>query len=420
MKLTINLLYFCTLLVVIGAPPVNENAKRGKARPPSNVNEDSDDVLDSLEYGRYLKEVVEILESDPNFKKKLEKASPDDIKSGNIAEHLSLVQHHIRTQLDEAKQREMSRLRDLVGRKIRNLSEKQRLALSRANLNGKRIQQFLPQHIDHETSDTFNEADLERLIRHASKDLDEIDRKREQEFKEYEMQKEYQRRIKLAKLTAEERRRLEQLHRETLEKKKRHRQVNHPGSVDQMEEVWKKVDKLDANQFTPKSFFKLHDINGDNLLDEGEIEAIMLKEAAKIHEDTPDGDPVEEEEEMDRMREHVMKEFDKNNDRMLSLDEFERGINGKEAKNDQGWKSIEDNPVFSDQEFQRFSEKMAPVSTPIPLRQTSSPANNPQPPVVSEATVRPSSSSSIIVQGQQIPQQEQKPVPPVLPVAIKQ
>jgi hypothetical protein len=40
---------------------------------------------------------------------------------------------------------------------------------------------------------------------------------------------------------------------------------------------------------------------------------------------------------MDRMREHVMKEFDKNNDRMLSFEEFQLGINGTAAKNDQGW-----------------------------------------------------------------------------------
>ncbi len=40
---------------------------------------------------------------------------------------------------------------------------------------------------------------------------------------------------------------------------------------------------------------------------------------------------------MDRMREHVMREFDKNNDRMLSFQEFELGINGTGAKNDQGW-----------------------------------------------------------------------------------
>jgi lipopolysaccharide biosynthesis regulator YciM len=85
--------------------------------------------------------VVEILENDPEFKRKLENASTDDIKvgktlfdqlrispivcqSGNIAQHLSLVQHHVRTKLDEAKQREMNRLRDLVGQKIRNLSRK--------------------------------------------------------------------------------------------------------------------------------------------------------------------------------------------------------------------------------------------------------------------------------------------------------
>ena len=63
-----------------------------------------------------------------------------------------------------------------------------------------------------------------------------------------------------------------------MEKKKRHQKVNHPGSVDQMEEVWKQDDKLDPEQFKPKSFFQLHDINGDGFLDEGEVEAIMLKE----------------------------------------------------------------------------------------------------------------------------------------------
>lgn len=37
------------------------------------------------------------------------------------------------------------------------------------------------------------------------------------------------------------------------------------------------------------------------------------------------------------MRQHVMKEFDKNNDRMLSFNEFELGVNGTGARNDQGW-----------------------------------------------------------------------------------
>ena len=76
----------------------------------------------------------------------------------------------------------------------------------------------------------------------------------------------------------EQRKRMETLHQEVLEKKKNHPKVNHPGSVDQMEEVWENVDHLEADQFSPKAFFKLHDVNSDGFLDEGEIEAIMMKE----------------------------------------------------------------------------------------------------------------------------------------------
>ncbi|CAF4348791.1 unnamed protein product, partial [Rotaria sp. Silwood2] len=294
---------------------------------------------------------------------------------------------------------------------------RQRLELARAGSNGKLIKEFLPQHIDHKNSETFGQLDLERLIRHASKDLDELDRKREQQFKEYEMQKEFERRQKLSKLNIEERKKLEKLHEEALEKKKKHPKVNHPGSVDQMEEVWEKVDNLEGDQFTPKSFFQLHDINSDGFLDEGELEAIMLKEAAKIHEDTPEADPVEKQEEMDRMREHVMKEFDKDNDRMLSLEEFMSGINGTGAKNEQGWQSIEDKTVFSDQEFQQFSEKLAPASTPIPPHQTPAPPNVQQAQVHLEAAAQPPPLPAVQVPAQNQPSEQQQAHIPRAPSA---
>jgi hypothetical protein len=60
------------------------------------------------------------------------------------------------------------------------------------------LREYLPQHVDHGSSELFGQRDLERLIQHASRDLDEIDRQRQQQFKEYEMQKEYQRRAKLS------------------------------------------------------------------------------------------------------------------------------------------------------------------------------------------------------------------------------
>ena len=43
------------------------------------------------------------------------------------------------------------------------------------------------------------------------------------------------------------------------------------------------------------------------------------------------------------MREHVMKEFDKNNDRMVSYEEFDRGMKAPEARNEQGWKVSDTN-----------------------------------------------------------------------------
>ena len=83
-------------------------------------------------------------------------------------------------------------------------------------------------------------------------------------------------------MTEEERKKAEALHEKAAEDKKHHPKVNHPGSVDQMEEVWEDVDHLEANQFNPKAFFKLHDINGDGFLDEAEIEALMLKEVNRF------------------------------------------------------------------------------------------------------------------------------------------
>ncbi len=82
---------------------------------------------------------------------------------------------------------------------------------------------------------------------------------------------------------------------------------------------------------------------------------MLLFKAEKIHENTPEADPIEKMEEIDRMRSHVMKEFDKNNDRMLSFHEFELGINGTGAKNDEGWQVILYSHTFQSLSFIIFS-----------------------------------------------------------------
>ena len=52
-----------------------------------------------LEYNKYLQEVVQILESDPEFRKKLESAKVDEIRDGTIAKELEFLSHGVRCQL---------------------------------------------------------------------------------------------------------------------------------------------------------------------------------------------------------------------------------------------------------------------------------------------------------------------------------
>ena len=65
-----------------------------------------------------------------------------------------------------------------------------------------------------------------------------------------------------------------------MEKRKHHERVNHPGSRDQLKEVWEEQDHLEADKFNPGTFFKLHDIDGNGFLDEFEIEALFQIEVS--------------------------------------------------------------------------------------------------------------------------------------------
>ena len=120
------------------------------------------------------------------------------------------------------------------------------------------IERLLPRHLDHDNVETFEEKDLERLIKQASFDLDEYDKLRREEFKEHEIEKEYDRRTKLAEMDETHRKQAEEQHRKNLEARKHHEKVNHPGSKDQLEEVWQEQDHLEPESFNPQTFFKLH------------------------------------------------------------------------------------------------------------------------------------------------------------------
>ncbi|PSN33491.1 Nucleobindin-2 [Blattella germanica] len=239
------LLIFLAILQDSVSPPVTQ---KKKGHEDNKIEEETEDPNNELliEYNRYLKEVVSALESDPEFKAKLEKAEESDIRSGRIASELEHVDHRVRSKLDEIKRTELERLRHLATKEfeLKNGIDTDHLKI--------------PEHLDHTNPHTFEIEDLRKLILKTTADLAEADRKRREEFKEYEMQKEFEKQEKLKDLDEEHKKELLHEIEEKEKKHKEHQPLHHPGSKQQLEEVWEKQDHMESQEFNPKTFFHLH------------------------------------------------------------------------------------------------------------------------------------------------------------------
>uniref|UniRef100_A0A3Q2TLT7 Nucleobindin 2 n=1 Tax=Fundulus heteroclitus TaxID=8078 RepID=A0A3Q2TLT7_FUNHE len=339
-------LWLCIHSVPISVEKAKDKPEVEQLEPPQSADT-------GLHYDRYLREVIEYLEKDPHFREKLKNANMDDIKQGKLSKELDFVQHNFRTKLDELKREEMSRLRMLI---------KAKHDLREGNGNTPDHQALLKQfeHLNHMNPHTFEVEDLDRLIQSATSDLENYDKKHHDEFKRYEMTKEHERRERLKTMSEEDRRKEEQHYEEMKKKHANHPKVNHPGSEDQLKEVWQEADGLDPEDFDPKTFFKMHDSNGDGFLDESELEALFTKELEKVYDPTnEEDDMVEMEEERLRMREHVMNEVDTNKDRLVSLSEFITATKKEEFHEKDEWETLDQNPVYTEEELREYERQLA-------------------------------------------------------------
>ncbi|XP_067654901.1 nucleobindin-2-like [Haliotis asinina] len=335
-----------------GPPPPHDRAVEGGSDDePGGTN---------LSYDRYLREVVMALEEDPEFRKKLEESNVSDIKDGSVAKHIELVGHQVRTKLDEIKRREIYRLQELRRLQMRSMQGTKVLhyIAYHGGVGGIEV----PAHLDVQNPHSFEMKDLETLIKQTTSDLEKLDEQRKEEFKEYEMEKEYEKRDKLNHLSEEERKKEEARLEEIKKQQAQHPKMHHPGSKDQFEEVWEKKDHLEEQEFNPKTFFKLHDIEDDGFWGIEEVEAVLQSELDKVYDgNTPGTDPMERFEEMNRMREHIFKEMDKNKDTRISQEEFllYTGPHGEneEFNKDEGWKTVDEDQLFTDEEYQKFVEE---------------------------------------------------------------
>ncbi|XP_069479874.1 nucleobindin-2 [Ambystoma mexicanum] len=344
-----TMIQYCFLLVTYllftsEAVPIDKDKTKISEEPPLEKEKDSSDT--GLYYDHYLRQVIDVLETDQHFREKLQTADLDDIKSGKLVGELDLVSHQVRTKLDELKRQEVARLRMLIKAKLDSAAD---FGINHMSL----LKQF--QHLNHNNPDTFEPKDLDMLIKSATSDLENYDKEHHEEFKRYEMLKEHERREYLKTLD-EEKRKLEEEKYEALRKKHGdHPKVNHPGSQDQLKEVWEETDGLDPNDFDPKTFFKLHDSNGDGFLDEQELEALFTKELEKVYDPkNEEDDMVEMEEERLRMREHVMNEVDINHDRLVTMEEFLKATEKRDFLEPDSWETLDQQQLFTEEELKEY------------------------------------------------------------------
>ncbi|XP_039257112.2 nucleobindin-2-like isoform X1 [Styela clava] len=353
-------LYTCAIIVLVNSAPA---PTKKTPPPPPEKNEGPQEIVEDKEaspstglyYDQYLQKIVKLLESDESFRKTMETANFDDIKDGKLSTEIYKIPREIRDKLDMAKKEEITRLRKILHAKME--VEKGRKVSNSAYLKQ------IANHLDGANPHSFEAQDLTNLIKSATKDLENFDEERHKDFKRYEMNKALRRQEKLRQMSEEDRKKAEREYQEMRKKHEDHPDMNHPGSKAQMEEVWQEEDGLKGQEFQPKTFFRLHDLNGDNSLDPMELEALFEKDLAKVYDSAnPEDDMIEMEAERSRMRQHVMTEVDSDKNGLISLDEFMRYTDKPEFEkpNEDSYKTvdqmIDDDDLYSKEEMEEYKQ----------------------------------------------------------------
>lgn len=134
--------------------------------------------------------------------------------------------------------------------------------------------------IHHDNQHSFEKEDMVKLLHKHNDVVNEQDRIRHEEFKKYELEKEHQRREEMKNMSADEKTAADKKHEASHHRP--HAKLHEPGHKAQLEEVWEEQDGFDAGSFDPKTFFHMHDKNGDGYWDYFEMETLFLHDLDKV------------------------------------------------------------------------------------------------------------------------------------------
>lgn len=213
-------------------------------------------------------------------------------------------------QLDDLKRGEL--------RRIKTYSEElKRQGQLDKNVVRHQIKQAM-QHVDAKNAAEFGPEDLRKLVLQAKADLTVIDNYRKERFKSYEMHKLLEFEELYKRLSLKEQAQVSKVREEVLLEHRRRKPSHLPGSQQHLMQVWEEKDKMDKENFNLKTFFHMHDLDGNSYLDEVEIKTLMESEVADYYDpESPDYDKTVKEEELERMREFVFETIDLDGDHLI-------------------------------------------------------------------------------------------------------
>lgn len=105
-------------------------------------------------------------------------------------------------------------------------------------------------------------------------------------------------------------------------------------------------------------FIFVSDLDSNGVWDQNEVKALFVKELDKVYQQgLPEDDMRERAEEMERMREHVFTEADRNRDGLIDFQEFIDQTKRDEFQKDPGWDTVDTEKTYSHDEYLEFERR---------------------------------------------------------------
>lgn len=332
------------------------------------------------EYQRYLSEQRKALQADPEKRAHMVKLLTEiEERDGKLEDEQKTTLEIARAiqQEEDARSRLEEQERELIDQQRRQAARDKR---ERAGLKPK-ANEFNFKDKDREvwmSEDGVDHKALVDIAKRRASQMGHLDRNRRVAFMQHEMKRllKFKETIDNTADSTEKETLLAEHEAENEELAKRRSAA--PGSREQLAKVWEEEDGLEKESFDPKTFFRLHDITGDGVLDVKELEAMFFREASKLHTirmrkqgkdaKTRTGKDREQDkfvvrEEMARMREHVMKNADEDGDGTINMEEWlamsaKREFDSKKKD----WKPVAPEAEMTDKQLANFKKLQAKLA----------------------------------------------------------